>query len=52
MTEQEKQSLSAIMFQVSTIRLLTDERQVLNATARIEKIIAELFKQEEVSLKA
>lgn len=52
MNDQEKQALSAIMFQASTIRLVTDEKQVLNAVARIEKLVAELFKQEEASLKA
>lgn len=52
MNEQEKQKLSGIMYHSATIRLLSEDKQVLNAVTRIEKLVAELFKQEEASLKA
>ena len=47
MNEQESQKLNAIYFQASTIKLLTDESQVLNAVARIENLIGEMFKANE-----
>jgi hypothetical protein len=45
---QVKQTFSLVIFHASTIKLLTDEPQVLLAVARIENIIGEMFKANEV----
>jgi hypothetical protein len=54
MNEQEKETLSAIIFQASTIRLLTDDKQVLKAVDRIETLVHQtiLSSWEPPSLKA
>ena len=54
MNEQEKETLSGIIFQASTIRLLTDDKQVLKAVDRIETLVHQtiLSDWEPPSLKA
>lgn len=45
MNEQDKQNLSVIMYHASTIRLLTDDKQVLNSVSRIENVVVEMFNE-------
>jgi hypothetical protein len=47
MNEQDKQNLSTIYYHASTIRLLTDDKQVLKSVARIEDLVGEMFKASE-----
>ena len=47
MNEQDKQNLNTIYYHASTIRLLTEDKQVLNSVARIESVLSDMFKASE-----